>query len=46
MILVLIESDWNLKTNTSLVVSSIVSVLIESDWNLKQKGILLKPRKQ
>ena len=33
--IVLIESDWNLKTFDSLPKLLLHSVLIESDWNLK-----------
>ena len=32
---VLIESDWNLKSDESKSVCAIFWVLIESDWNLK-----------
>ena len=32
---VLIESDWNLKSEWTITVSFVVRVLIESDWNLK-----------
>ena len=32
---VLIESDWNLKTHISFLLASYNTVLIESDWNLK-----------
>ena len=35
-IMVLIESDWNLKMDSPCLYDAInVSVLIESDWNLK-----------
>ena len=33
--IVLIESDWNLKSVSAIAVSETASVLIESDWNLK-----------
>ena len=33
--LVLIESDWNLKTPWEIEVLREAAVLIESDWNLK-----------
>ena len=32
---VLIESDWNLKTNSLILSTIFIFVLIESDWNLK-----------
>ena len=32
---VLIESDWNLKLDTSVATATEMDVLIESDWNLK-----------
>ena len=32
---VLIESDWNLKTNRTIENALALIVLIESDWNLK-----------
>ena len=35
LVIVLIESDWNLKDMTQLELDSEVYVLIESDWNLK-----------
>ena len=35
--MVLIESDWNLKTKYGLPSTSTVRVLIESDWNLKEE---------
>ena len=35
-IIVLIESDWNLKIHRQQAVLSIHTVLIESDWNLKE----------
>ena len=34
-IIVLIESDWNLKAETQAQTSIAIEVLIESDWNLK-----------
>ena len=34
-LIVLIESDWNLKPTRLCMLSSVPSVLIESDWNLK-----------
>ena len=34
-VLVLIESDWNLKTIETLQLLAAALVLIESDWNLK-----------
>ena len=34
---VLIESDWNLKSNQEIRKLGLLLVLIESDWNLKQK---------
>ena len=34
-VIVLIESDWNLKYAFIAVVSTSTAVLIESDWNLK-----------
>ena len=37
---VLIESDWNLKRTVSLLTFTNCSVLIESDWNLKLTVIL------
>ena len=33
---VLIESDWNLKTERRKIILQRIVVLIESDWNLKQ----------
>ena len=33
--IVLIESDWNLKTYICLLMLNAIKVLIESDWNLK-----------
>ena len=33
--LVLIESDWNLKSKEFEIVDTGETVLIESDWNLK-----------
>ena len=35
MVLVLIESDWNLKDTAKPNKWRLLSVLIESDWNLK-----------
>ena len=36
LVLVLIESDWNLKYAAATVLAVVTAVLIESDWNLKQ----------
>ena len=36
--IVLIESDWNLKTNGGKRTTARLLVLIESDWNLKTNG--------
>ena len=33
--MVLIESDWNLKTGSDFAAAGYRKVLIESDWNLK-----------
>ena len=35
LVLVLIESDWNLKEKYSPIFAEEAIVLIESDWNLK-----------
>ena len=37
LVLVLIESDWNLKIILLIKYLSPFKVLIESDWNLKEK---------
>ena len=39
-LLVLIESDWNLKFTEAEKQGLIPCVLIESDWNLKSKGTI------
>ena len=36
VMMVLIESDWNLKENGELKHDIFKDVLIESDWNLKE----------
>ena len=36
-IMVLIESDWNLKEGEKGIFSRSNTVLIESDWNLKER---------
>ena len=38
LVLVLIESDWNLKDEELKELTQLISVLIESDWNLKVSG--------
>ena len=37
--LVLIESDWNLKSSCTISLYSAILVLIESDWNLKDQAM-------
>ena len=39
---VLIESDWNLKSDDLTMNVAFSSVLIESDWNLKRDRNILK----
>ena len=36
--MVLIESDWNLKGGYEMLKAETVAVLIESDWNLKSSA--------
>ena len=43
-ILVLIESDWNLKEAAMEIPCSVPHVLIESDWNLKTFVGIMIPR--
>ena len=42
IITVLIESDWNLKSDDLTMNVAFSSVLIESDWNLKRDRNILK----
>ena len=44
-LLVLIESDWNLKLDDLLETSEGILVLIESDWNLKYMEVFEYTRK-
>ena len=37
-IIILIESQWNLKLSTDLLMYRSICILIESQWNLKLPG--------